>query len=79
MRGWGGNPGEQLWQVQSAKARFTWLELELRARFSGRILFTDAAVAERWRLLIAEAEPRGRSLCAIWGGGCLWQPLCNTI
>jgi predicted nucleic acid-binding protein len=32
-----------------------WLEVDLRARFSGRILPVDAAVAHRWGLLAATA------------------------
>ncbi len=45
----------------------TWLELELRARFSGRVLPIDAAVADRWGLLAAEAKRKGRTLSAIDG------------
>ena len=45
----------------------TWLELELQARFSGRILPMDAAVADRWRLLAADAKRAGRSLSTIDG------------
>ncbi|MGA8270506.1 MAG: type II toxin-antitoxin system VapC family toxin [Candidatus Sulfotelmatobacter sp.] len=45
----------------------TWLELELQARFSGRILPIDAPVADRWGLLAAEAKRKGRSLSAIDG------------
>lgn len=45
----------------------TWLALELQARFSGRILPIDAAIADRWGLLAAEAKRRGRSLSAIDG------------
>ncbi|MBZ5682056.1 MAG: type II toxin-antitoxin system VapC family toxin [Acidobacteriia bacterium] len=45
----------------------SWLELELGARFSGRILPVDAAVADRWGLLSAEAKRNGRSLSAIDG------------
>jgi predicted nucleic acid-binding protein len=45
----------------------TWLELELRARFSGKILPIDAAIAERWGLLAAEAKRKGTSLSAIDG------------
>jgi predicted nucleic acid-binding protein len=40
----------------------TWLEVELQARFSGRILSMDAAVADRWGLLAANATVRA-SLC----------------
>lgn len=45
----------------------TWLELELRSRFSGRILGIDAPVADRWGLLAAEAKHKGRPLSAIDG------------
>lgn len=45
----------------------TWLELELQARFSGRILPIDAAVADRWGLLAAAAKRTGKSLSAIDG------------
>ena len=45
----------------------TWLEVELRARFSGRILPIDAAVADRWGLLAAHAKSRGKPLSAIDG------------
>src|ERR1700685_4189158 len=40
----------------------TWLELELRARFAGRIVPVDAAIAERWGVMAAEAKRRGKSL-----------------
>ena len=39
-----------------------WLEVELQARFSGRILEIDAAVADRWGLLAAEAKAQGKKL-----------------
>jgi predicted nucleic acid-binding protein len=45
----------------------TWLEVELRARFSGRILPIDAAVADRWGLLAANAKSTGKPLSAIDG------------
>jgi len=44
----------------------TWLEVELQARFSGRILSIDAAVADRWGLLAA-AKIKGKPLSAIDG------------
>jgi predicted nucleic acid-binding protein len=44
-----------------------WLEIELRSRFSGRILGIEAAVADRWGLLAAEAKRKGRPLSAIDG------------
>lgn len=45
----------------------TWLELDLQARFSGRILSIDAPIADRWGLLAAEAKRKGRALSAIDG------------
>lgn len=45
----------------------TWLELDLRARFSGRILSIELPIANRWGLLAAEAKRKGRSLSAIDG------------
>jgi|SRR5579871_3612121 len=45
----------------------TWLELDLQARFSGRILAVDTAVANRWGLLAAGAKRKGRPLSAIDG------------
>jgi len=42
-----------------------WLETELRARFSGRILPIDAAVADRWGVVAADAKRRGRALSTI--------------
>jgi len=43
----------------------TWLEVELRARFSGRILAIDTFVADRWGLLVAYAKSKGKSLPVI--------------
>jgi toxin FitB len=45
----------------------TWLEVELHARFSGRILSIDAAVADRWGLLAASAKTKGNLLSTIDG------------
>jgi predicted nucleic acid-binding protein len=45
----------------------TWLEVELQARFSGRILSIDAGVADRWGLLAAVAKIKGKPLSAIDG------------
>jgi toxin FitB len=45
----------------------TWLELDLRSRFPGRIQSIDAAIADRWGLLAAEAKRKGRPLSAIDG------------
>jgi predicted nucleic acid-binding protein len=43
----------------------TWLEIELHARFSGRILPIDAAVADRWGLLAADAKRKGKPLSTV--------------
>jgi toxin FitB len=45
----------------------TWLEIELGARFAGRILPIDVSVADRWGLLAASARREGRTLSAIDG------------
>ncbi|HEY6352757.1 MAG TPA: type II toxin-antitoxin system VapC family toxin [Candidatus Angelobacter sp.] len=45
----------------------SWLEIEVQARFSGRILPIDAAIADRWGLLEAEARRKGRPLSTIDG------------
>jgi toxin FitB len=42
-----------------------WLEVELQARFSGRILPMDAAVADRWGVLAADAKRKGKALSTI--------------
>ena len=45
----------------------TWLEVDLQARFAGRILPIDAAIANRWGLIAAEAKGRGKALPVIDG------------
>jgi toxin FitB len=45
----------------------TWLEIELRARFAGRILPIDFPVADRWGLLAATAKKEGKALSTIDG------------
>lgn len=45
----------------------TWLELDLHIRFSGRILGIDAETADRWGLLTAQAQRKGRPLAAVNG------------
>ncbi|MFY9801566.1 MAG: type II toxin-antitoxin system VapC family toxin [Candidatus Acidiferrales bacterium] len=45
----------------------TWLEVELQARFAGRILPIDVAVADRWGLLAANAKAGGKPLSTIDG------------
>jgi predicted nucleic acid-binding protein len=44
-----------------------WLELELQARFAGRIVPIDAAIADRWGLIASEAKRKGRGLPVIDG------------
>ncbi len=45
----------------------TWLEVDLRARFAGRIVPIDAGVAERWGWLAAEVKRKGKGLPVIDG------------
>jgi predicted nucleic acid-binding protein len=45
----------------------TWLKVELRARFAGRILPVDANVADRWGTLAAGAKRAGKPLSVIDG------------
>lgn len=45
----------------------TWIEVELRARFAGRILPIDVSVADRWGLLAASAKRAGKTLPTIDG------------
>ena len=45
----------------------TWLEVELQARFAGRIMPIDAAIADRWGLIAAEAKRKGKALPIIDG------------
>ncbi|HEY6338190.1 MAG TPA: type II toxin-antitoxin system VapC family toxin [Candidatus Sulfotelmatobacter sp.] len=45
----------------------TWLELDLRARFAGKILTIDDAVADRWGLLAAHAKRAGKALSVVDG------------
>ena len=45
----------------------SWLNSELRARFSSRILPVDLAIADRWGLLSATAKNEGRALSTIDG------------
>ena len=49
-------PGERRAQLEA------WLSVELRERFSGRILAIDEAVAERWGRLIGEAKRAGKTI-----------------
>jgi predicted nucleic acid-binding protein len=45
----------------------TWLEVDLQARFHGRILVVDSSVADRWGLLAAQAKRKGKPLAIIDG------------
>jgi len=45
----------------------TWLEVELQARFAGRIVPIDTGVADRWGWLAAEAKRKGKGLSIIDG------------
>jgi predicted nucleic acid-binding protein len=45
----------------------TWLEVELQARFAGRIVPIDAAIADRWGLITAGAKAKGKTLSVIDG------------
>ena len=45
----------------------TWLEVDLRARFSGRIVPIDANIADRFGWLAAEAKRQGKALPVIDG------------
>jgi toxin FitB len=44
-----------------------WLEVELQARFSGRILPINEPVADRWGLLAANAKAKGTALSVVDG------------
>jgi predicted nucleic acid-binding protein len=45
----------------------TWLEVDLQARFSGRVLPVDEQVADRWGLLSAQAKRKGIALPVVDG------------
>ncbi|MDR3615496.1 MAG: type II toxin-antitoxin system VapC family toxin [Candidatus Obscuribacterales bacterium] len=45
----------------------SWLELEVKDRFSNRILAIDTDVAERWALLSAKSKAQGKLLAVIDG------------
>ncbi len=45
----------------------TWLDVDLRARFAGRILPVDEDIAARWGSLTAGAKRRGQPLSTIDG------------
>jgi predicted nucleic acid-binding protein len=54
-------------QSRRRTALETWLDGELQARFSARILPIDAAIADRWGSLAAVAKSTGRALSTIDG------------
>ena len=56
-----------LTQVKRRTVLETWLEIELHARFSGRILSIDTAVADRWGVLAARVKAKGAILSTIDG------------
>jgi predicted nucleic acid-binding protein len=45
----------------------TWLEVDLQARFAGRILPINSAIADRWGWIAAEAKRKGMTLPVIDG------------
>ena len=45
----------------------TWLAVDLQARFTGRIVPIDSAIADRWGLLAAEAKRKEKALPIIDG------------
>ncbi len=45
----------------------SWLEVDLQARFAGRIVPIDAAISDRWGSISAEAKRRGKVLPVIDG------------
>ncbi len=45
----------------------SWLEVDVKSRFSGRILPVDEAVADRWGLLAAQMIRKGKPVGAVDG------------
>ena len=45
----------------------TWLEVDLQARFAGRIVPIDSGIADRWGLIAAEAKRKGVTFPVIDG------------
>src|SRR5260370_13273042 len=45
----------------------TWLQIELQARFVGRIVPIDRAISDRWGLIAADAKRKGKALSIIGG------------
>src|SRR5277367_5358957 len=44
-----------------------WLEIQLPARFAGRLLPIGAVIADRWGAIASEAKRKGRALSVIDG------------
>lgn len=57
---------ETLHRTKRKKGLESWLE-ELKIRFASRILAVEAAVAERWGVLSAQARSRGQALSVVDG------------
>jgi predicted nucleic acid-binding protein len=55
------NPGKRRGRLES------WLMIDLRLRFQGRILMVNDAIAERWGALSASAPKKGRPVPVIDG------------
>lgn len=55
------NPGKRRGRLES------WLTVDLRLRFQGRILTVNEAIAERWGALSATAAKKGRPVQVIDG------------
>jgi predicted nucleic acid-binding protein len=45
----------------------SWLEVDLKTRFQGRIFPVDEAVADRWGWLASEAKRKGKPLAIVDG------------
>ncbi len=57
----------QLVQSKRRTQLETWLEVDLKARFAGRILTIDEPVADRWGQLAGDAKRHGKALAVIDG------------
>jgi predicted nucleic acid-binding protein len=44
-----------------------WLDVELQARFAGRIVPIDTAIADRWGFIAADSKRKGKALSVIDG------------
>ena len=54
-------PGKRRTQLEE------WLDRELPAWFAGRVLTVDTAIADRWGVLRAQAQMKGRPLSVVDG------------